>query len=721
LPGPLQSAVRKAVNDNPEVLARFNGLRATDAQRNVIQAGRRPRLDFTANAGVENNSTPTADYGGYATASSRLVFTQMLYDGGFNASEIERLGYSRLTRLYELQEISETIALEAVRAYGDVLRHRDLVEAATENYIEHRQVFQQVEERARAGVGRRVDVEQANGRLALSESNLLTELTNLHDVSARYQRIVGDKPPTTLPRLPENFRFTELPASPVQVLTEGLSRNPGINASLENVRALRQAIASRQMSRKPRVDLRAFQTLGQNTGGPSGSTRTTGAEAVLNFSLYDGGAGSAQEKQATFERDQARDLQEKVCRDTRQTLAIAYSDVNSLQMQLKYRDEHRLTTEKSREAYRQQFDIGQRSLLDLLDSQNEFFEATRAYINTRYNQIAAQARVLAGMGRLVETMDVARADLPTPQEFGQDRLGMDPAELCPAETTIVDTIERIKNDLALPPRRGAAPAAPPAQTEPTATLANPSTQITANAVTPVPTSRGTAETALDSASSSATALPVAPTIPATLGVSRPAQRAAQPTTASDAPATTDDSVNRAAWLSMASVDAAPAPASTAAPDAPATAPTEGFAGSSAGGGSGSKMSDSPTAASNALAAAPDTTAGSDEREAVVSALRAWAQAWMQRDMKAYADAYVPDFKGSLRSREEWLQQRTARIVPRQRIEVLLDQELVTVEGDEARVQFRQRYRSDAVQDVERRAVSLRRIDGRWLISQESRR
>jgi hypothetical protein len=94
---------------------------------------------------------------------------------------------------------------------------------------------------------------------------------------------------------------------------------------------------------------------------------------------------------------------------------------------------------------------------------------------------------------------------------------------------------------------------------------------------------------------------------------------------------------------------------------------------------------------------------------------------MQRDMKAYADAYVPDFKGSLRSREEWLQQRTARIVPRQRIEVLLDQELVTVEGDEARVQFRQRYRSDAVQDVERRAVSLRRIDGRWLISQESRR
>ena len=74
-----------------------------------------------------------------------------------------------------------------------------LVALAEENYVQHRSVFEQIQRKVQAGAGRRVDFEQASGRLALAESNLLTETANLHDVSARYQRIVGETPPGTLP------------------------------------------------------------------------------------------------------------------------------------------------------------------------------------------------------------------------------------------------------------------------------------------------------------------------------------------------------------------------------------------------------------------------------------------------------------------------------------------------------------------------------------------
>lgn len=85
-----------------------------------------------------------------------------------------------------------------MKAYIDALRYRDLVQYAKDNYVIHKQLFDRIQERVAAGVARKVDLEQATGRLALAEANLLTETTNLHDVIARLQRLYGELPPETL-------------------------------------------------------------------------------------------------------------------------------------------------------------------------------------------------------------------------------------------------------------------------------------------------------------------------------------------------------------------------------------------------------------------------------------------------------------------------------------------------------------------------------------------
>ncbi len=464
LPEPLVQAARKAVVSNPDVQARWNGFKAAGDERDVARGGFFPQLDLNASAGREDGRTPLIPQGRYNLNSTQLTLSQMLFDGMFTANEAKRLGHAKLTRYYELAEASETAALEAVQAYTDVVRYRELVDAATQNYVEHKQTTGQVEERANAGVGRGVDVEQANGRLALAESNLLVELTNLHDVSARYLRIVGDTPPASLPSMPEPFKLGILPASTKVLMRDGLQGSPTLNAAVENARSYQLAIESRKSAYLPRVDLRAYTGNSDNIGGILGNTHVNGIELVLNYNLFRGGADRARERQAVNQNEQARDLQEKACRDVRQTLSIAYSDARTLSEQMIYQNQHLLSTEKSREAYRQQFDIGQRTLLDLLDTQNEYFEATRTYINTRYNQIAAQARTLAGMGQLVSALGVGRADVPSAQEAGQDRAAMDPADLCPLEESVVDTVEKIKAQTVIPvrARARAAPAPAPA-------------------------------------------------------------------------------------------------------------------------------------------------------------------------------------------------------------------------------------------------------------------
>ena len=453
LPDPMVDAARKAVVSNPEVQARWHGFQAAGNERDVARGGYFPQIDLRAGTGRESRETPLTDFGRYNFRGTTLTLNQMLFDGLFTPNEVKRLGYAKLTRYYELQEVSETAALEAVRAYADVVRYRELVDAATQNYVVHKQTTGQVEERSNAGVGRRVDVEQATGRLALAEANLLTELTNLHDVSARYLRVIGEKPPEALPKLPAKFQIGPMPASTEALMKDGLPNSPTINAALENVRAQKTAIASRQAAYMPRVDLRLYDSRDRNLQGVTGTTRVNGVELVLNYNLFRGGADKARERQAVDLHEQARDLKEKACRDVRQTLSIAYSDVRTLNEQLAYRDQHRLSTEKSREAYLQQFELGQRTLLDLLDSQNEYFQANRSYVNASYDQIIAQARTLAGMGQLVTALNVNRADVPNAQDAGQDRTGIDPAELCPQDETVVETMDQIRARLAVAPRR----------------------------------------------------------------------------------------------------------------------------------------------------------------------------------------------------------------------------------------------------------------------------
>ncbi|BAO79860.1 outer membrane protein [Serpentinimonas raichei] len=463
LPAPMIEAVRQAILSNPEVQARWYNFTASQAERDAGMAGWRPQVDLNYGVGRETNRAPGNNTGWYTRHGGSLTLNQMLFDGGFTRNEVQRLEYAELVRYYELMEVVESVALEAARAYVDVARYSALTEEAKQNYVEHRILSGQIEERVGAGVGRRVDADQSTGRLALAESNLLTEISNLHDVSARFQRIMGTLAPTTLPPLREGLRLPGVPATMTDALRQGLPNSPTINAAFENVRSSRSQIEARQSAFWPRVDFRVRQSWGRDLNNVPGRTRDTVAEVVLNYNLYRGGADQARERQAVEQNAQARQLQELACRNVRQTLTIAFNDVQRLNEQLGFLNQHRLSTEVARDAYRQQFDIGQRTLLDLLDSQNEYFEASRAFLNAQYNQFLAQARTLAAMGQLTAALGVNRPDQPTLEQLGQDRGALPPEELCPFEAPALLVVDKARAVAEAPVRaRPVLPAAAPA-------------------------------------------------------------------------------------------------------------------------------------------------------------------------------------------------------------------------------------------------------------------
>jgi len=434
-PVTLQDAVKKAIVSNPEVQASWHAFLSSRHEQDVARGGYFPRVDLTSGIGRESLTQPDRPTTNLTRRGAALTLSQMVYDGFSTRDEVARLAYAKLVRYYEVLDASESTALETTRAYLDVLRYRELSLLAQENFAQHDQVFSQIQERVQAGVGRRVDLEQAGGRLALAQSNLLTEASNLHDVSARYQRIVGELPPGEM-IAPELLK-QGIPPSVEEALKLAYQGSPAFNAAIENVRAAQAEARGRQANFHPRVDLRASKDIAFNDNGVEGRRDDQIVELVLNYNLFKGGSDRALSRQYAERLAQSKDLRDKACRDVRQTLAIAFKDIHNLSRQLGFLDQHQLSTEKARVAYRNQFDIGQRTLLDLLDTENEYFQARRAYVNAVHDHSIAHARTLAGMGRLLTALQVGRDGMPSAQELGQDRLEVDPDSQCPAEAPIV--------------------------------------------------------------------------------------------------------------------------------------------------------------------------------------------------------------------------------------------------------------------------------------------
>ena len=474
----LKAAAQKTINVNPDVTARFNAYRASADAVDAARGGYYPRLDLNASVGRDRDSinSRTPEDQSLHRSGASLSLTQLLWDGLATQGEVGRLGHEKMARYFELLDATEQTALETARAYYDVLRYRRLVQLAEDSYVAHRSAFNQIQSRFKAGVGRGVDLEQAGARLALAESNLSTEVANLHDVSARYQRIVGEAPAKSLPT-PVLLK-PGIPLSATDASAEAVRRSPAISASIETLRSARELASARESAYQPKVEARLRSGAGNNFDGVRDQRRDTTAEIVLNWNLFNGGTDRARVRQQVNLVNQAADLRDKACRDARQVVAIAFNDTRKLNDQLLYLDRNTLAIEKARDAYRQQFDIGQRSLLDLLNSENELYTARRSYANAEYDLGIAYVRTHAAVNQLGVQLGLARgSDAPeAPAESDGWSPGEDGPTRCPATAIEMDSI-----DLAALDKRAGTPAAAtaPATTAPVSSAAvSPATPLT---------------------------------------------------------------------------------------------------------------------------------------------------------------------------------------------------------------------------------------------------
>ena len=449
LSGPLSAAdellkelAQKAMVNNPDVLSHWHDFKAATKEISVARGGYFPKVDLSSNAGNEQLTTPLAQFQPISSSFYRdtttVTLTQMLYDGFITRDEVRRLNHVQLSRYFEWSDAMENSALEISQAYFDLMRHKALHRLSEDNFMSHRVVYEQIQLKVKAGVGRAVDLEQVKGRLALSESNLLTDNANVHDVNARMMRLVNEAPGNEGPARDatgspdEMVKLVPKNAAVAQLAT-AIENNPAVLAAVESVKAAQSDLDERRGKYQPRVDLVLSQSRGQNAGGVLGENRDAVAQVVMSWNLFNGGSDAARSDQYMEHLMAARSKRDKVCRDVRQAVDMAYHGVWTMTEQLGYLEQRQKAIEKAHYAYKKQFDLGQRSLLDLLDSENELFQAKRAYINAVYDRAINVSKMLAGTGKLVSTLGLTRLDAGDVGDAPVE--GVERPDACPAEVS----------------------------------------------------------------------------------------------------------------------------------------------------------------------------------------------------------------------------------------------------------------------------------------------
>jgi adhesin transport system outer membrane protein len=412
----LQDAVNATIKTNPDILAASNERNAVAEEINQARAGYFPTIDLSIGTGWEESDNPTTRAGGTHKKASlnrdeaSLNLRQMLFDGMATKNEVRRHSARADARAHSVYSVAENTALEAVGAYLDVIRRQKLVDLAATNLEAHERTHDQIKLRSERGVGRKADLDQSLGRVALAKAYLIAEESNLRDAETDYLRVVG-MPADSLsdPQSPQKM----LPENVDEAIDRAINNHPTLKSAEADVESANAQHDTAKSPFFPRVDFELGTTADNDVDGVDGHNNDTTAMIRLRYNLLNGGKDTARRQETAHLINQAAEIRNNTRRQVEQSVRLSWNALQTVNNQMGYFQQHVESSERSRDAYQQQFSLGQRTLLDLLDSENEVFVARTSYVNAQYDQLFAMYRILNSMGSLIESVDVAVPEAAT--------------------------------------------------------------------------------------------------------------------------------------------------------------------------------------------------------------------------------------------------------------------------------------------------------------------
>ncbi len=387
------------VTKDPDVEYRRYEYQATAEDITMAQAEFRPTLDVRGEIGRYNNETDTTKEI-YTGREASVVLRQNLFNGfGSQAREAREIARAKAA-FYKYKEVAQDKLYRAIEAYVTLLKYSEVLEIAKNNVIVHEQTLQKIQNKYEEGFSTLSQVERVKGRLALAKSNYISETNNYYDAKYNLHRAIGklvDAKDITLPRFD-----AKLPDTLDAAMKTAMENNPSVVVARYNIRSARQAHKYAQKEFYPTLDVEAAQSWYDNRDGITGDERESSVRLIMEWNLYNGNADEAAKHKEMNNILKEQHLKNALKRETLEGLELSWSAYKLVAKQLEEQKRYRDLTERTLLAYEEEFELGRRTLLDLLDAQDELNNIKIQVLYSRYNLLFAKYRVLDAMGLLLE-------------------------------------------------------------------------------------------------------------------------------------------------------------------------------------------------------------------------------------------------------------------------------------------------------------------------------
>lgn len=402
----LKEAVAVSLEANPEIGQAMANREATEFELRQAKGLYLPSVDLLANAGARRLDNPTRRALGIQDNNlypleATVTAKETLFDGGSRRAELSRQASRVDSASLRVLERSEYIGLQVVREYLEYLLQTKIVAESKSNLATHQQIYKNIGTGVAGGALTETDRQQARERVLNAEAELKDAQEQQESAKIRFYKLVGK--PLTGATMPPSV-VGALPSTLDKAIGLGRTNNPRIHMAQADIDTADAEVNASRSKYFPEISALASARTGQDLDGVDGRTSEATGQIVAKWNLYRGGIDQANEQEQIRRASEKRLYLHQIDREVEQAVRESWDRREKQESLSKTLREQANENARLVVSYQKQFQVGQRSLLDVLDAQNTRFNVNVRADTAQYAAIFAEYRLLAATGQLLKTL-----------------------------------------------------------------------------------------------------------------------------------------------------------------------------------------------------------------------------------------------------------------------------------------------------------------------------
>jgi adhesin transport system outer membrane protein len=394
----LKEVVSDVLETNPVVRERLKNYNATREEIDIAEAGYYPTLDLQTAVGKKYTGRFSHDVAErtYDVFQNSLILRQNVFSGFSTKEQVNYQKMRTLAAAYSYLEKANDLTLQTIKVYLELFKQQEILLNSEVNVDHNEKIYQKVLKAYKAGLTTLSEVSKIRSSLSLAKSNMMVQKNRLSNAMFNFRRVTGHL--VSLNKMSKVKFNIKLPDNLQKATMYALEYNPSLLVGKYNIKGAEALYRESKSNFYPKVDVEVTGNYNDNFSEYQGKDDRVQGMLVVSYNLFNGGADEATKRNRLSRLSQEVEVTHDLKRQVVEGMDLSWSAYELALDQMPFLKKYRKESEETLKLYAKEYDMGERSLLDLLAAENDLKRAKDELVGAKYSLLLAKYRILDAMG-----------------------------------------------------------------------------------------------------------------------------------------------------------------------------------------------------------------------------------------------------------------------------------------------------------------------------------